>query len=200
MIIFHSVVPYLLEKCFSYLEKRLLLNQLYILSNHNQAKLFNALPKIKLMLITIHRLHLSIFYIKGIYFTIAKRLANVNYAKYIVNDEHQNNSFSVLGKLSFVQAALMLSLQLFGLYSEFSSTVYFSGTSSAPSSATKTNVEIEQQKCSLCLEQRKHTSLTACGHLFCWSCIQEWIRNKPECPLCREDLHPNQIVCLRNYV
>ena len=197
----HSIVPYCLEKCLSHLEKKLLLNQVNILSDQNQAKLFNALPKIKLMLITVHRLHLSIFYIKGIYFTIAKRLAAVNYVKYVVNAESQIDSFSILGKLSLVQAALMLSLQMYGLYNELisKSSTFLSTSFSMPTDAANTNAKIEQQKCSLCLEFRKRTSLTSCGHLFCWPCIQEWIQNKAECPLCREELKPNQIVCLRNY-
>lgn len=39
--------------------------------------------------------------------------------------------------------------------------------------------EVESQdKCTLCLEKRKNSAATSCGHLFCWTCIVEWTHNK----------------------
>ena len=44
----------------------------------------------------------------------------------------------------------------------------------------------QRRKCVLCLEHLRSPSVTACGHTFCWTCILAWIREKPECPLCRQ--------------
>ena len=55
------------------------------------------------------------------------------------------------------------------------------------------------KKCPLCLEPRIETSSTICGHLFCWTCIHESVRNRSECPICREPLRPAQIIRLMNY-
>ncbi|KAF2141797.1 uncharacterized protein K452DRAFT_271573 [Aplosporella prunicola CBS 121167] len=55
----------------------------------------------------------------------------------------------------------------------------------------------QQRKCTLCLEEMKDPSVTTCGHVFCWSCIVDWCREKPECPLCRQMSLVQHILPLR---
>ena len=54
-----------------------------------------------------------------------------------------------------------------------------------------------QRKCTLCLEEMRDPSVTTCGHVFCWTCIVEWIREKPECPLCRQSVMAQHVLTLR---
>jgi peroxin-10 len=55
----------------------------------------------------------------------------------------------------------------------------------------------QQRKCTLCLEPMKDPSVTTCGHCFCWTCIGDWVREKPECPLCRQTVLVQHILPLR---
>lgn len=57
--------------------------------------------------------------------------------------------------------------------------------------------EGQQRKCTLCLEPFKDPSVTTCGHVFCWTCVQDWVREKPECPLCRTAIPGNKVLPLR---
>lgn len=53
-------------------------------------------------------------------------------------------------------------------------------------------------RCTLCMDERqphKGTSAaTECGHVFDWSCIMSWLREKGECPLCRQAVLASRVV------
>ena len=55
----------------------------------------------------------------------------------------------------------------------------------------------QQRKCTLCLEPFKDPSVTTCGHVFCWECVQDWVREKAECPLCRQGVMGQKVLPLR---
>ncbi len=57
--------------------------------------------------------------------------------------------------------------------------------------------DAQQRKCTLCLEPFKDPSVTTCGHVFCWECVQDWVREKAECPLCRQGVMGSKVLPLR---
>ncbi|KAF8309840.1 hypothetical protein DL93DRAFT_2158167 [Clavulina sp. PMI_390] len=59
-------------------------------------------------------------------------------------------------------------------------------------------VRTSHRRCALCLEERTASTVTECGHLFCWTCIVGWGREKAECPLCRQSLALSKLIPLHN--
>lgn len=55
----------------------------------------------------------------------------------------------------------------------------------------------QQRKCTLCLEPMKDPSVTTCGHVFCWQCVTDWLREQPMCPLCRQSALVQHVLPLR---
>jgi peroxin-10 len=56
----------------------------------------------------------------------------------------------------------------------------------------------QQSKCTLCLEPLRDPGVTTCGHVFCWTCIQDWVKEKAQCPLCRQAILPQKVLPLRS--
>ncbi|KAK6472290.1 peroxisome biogenesis factor 10-like [Huso huso] len=151
-----------------------------------------------------HRLHVALFYINGAFYHLGKRVSGISYLRVRGlpgDDRAVRTSYKLLGAVSLLQLALTVALQINNFrqrqrarqewkqYRNLAS----SGSSSLDPLAARTS------RCVLCLEERRHSTATPCGHLFCWECITEWCNTKEECPLCREKFQPHRLVYLRNY-
>jgi SNF2 family DNA or RNA helicase len=47
---------------------------------------------------------------------------------------------------------------------------------------------LEEENCSICMDQLDNPTLTACGHLFCYECLKMCLGDKKRCPMCKADL------------
>jgi len=52
----------------------------------------------------------------------------------------------------------------------------------------------ENFTCAICLMiyERPH-KLQKCGHIFCWSCLDQWITSNTNCPICRTPTCGNEM-------
>ncbi|MGH0151855.1 UNVERIFIED_CONTAM: hypothetical protein FKN15_077044 [Acipenser sinensis] len=132
-----------------------------------------------------HRLHVALFYINGAFYHLGKRVSGISYLRVRGlpgDDRAVRTSYKLLGAVSLLQLALTVALQINNFrqrqrarqewkqYRNLAS----SGSSSLDPLAARTS------RCVLCLEERRHSTATPCGHLFCWECITEWCNTKSD--------------------
>nr|XP_020443335.1 peroxisome biogenesis factor 10 [Monopterus albus] len=149
----------------------------------------------------LHRFHVALFYISGSFYHLSKRLAGISYLRVMgqnSEDRTIRSSYRLLGAVSLVQLLITLCLQLNNFRQKQRARQEWKLYRNLSSQHTQSSSP-RAGRCILCLEERRHSTSTPCGHLFCWECITEWCNTKAECPLCREKFQPHRLVYLRNY-
>ncbi|MCJ1357332.1 MAG: peroxisome biogenesis factor 10 [Icmadophila ericetorum] len=174
----------------------------------------------------LYALSLGIFYFTGSYYHIGKRLFGIRYIfTKRSSPSDQRIGYEVLGMLVVLQLIMQSWLHVRGVVqkgAQFTNNDTIS-VSDIPHSGAKTHIAnvtqtplhldprydlteagplgwiqgMQQRKCTLCLEAMKDPSVTTCGHVFCWTCITDWIKEKPECPLCRQAIMSQHVLPIR---
>ncbi|XP_018021795.1 peroxisome biogenesis factor 10-like [Hyalella azteca] len=141
----------------------------------------------------LHRLHLALFFMRGVHYHIAKRVAGVRYVsiRSWLNDHSTDSSLRFLGRLMLLQLLLQAVPSLCAACS----------SSERPDEGRDEGVEVQDAEvCRLCLCRRTNAALCPCGHVFCWRCIHGALAaNQARCPLCRYAVQPRDVIPLKNF-
>jgi len=114
-------------------------------------------------------LHLAWFYYDGRYPEVIRRLLQLRYIYYPRRApvSQGTNRLYLLLSLSLVSVSVVRAVKLGRDYN-------------MTKAELKEEEEIDEaRKCALCLGSRRDTAITTCGHLFCWTCILAWLRQRP---------------------
>lgn len=172
-------------------------------------------------------LHLIQFYLKGTYYDISKRLLGMRYAfgHRMTQQEQEfrnesSNGYKILGYILLIQnlsnSASSLMEMIAKIQANSSQKDKFSSDKD-PSNGIITGlreqdntqhinlsdssalpfISSESRNCILCLTDMTDPSAASCGHIFCWDCIINWCKERPECPLCRQECHDQQVLLIR---
>lgn len=182
---------------------------------------------VKSVLNALVNLHLILFYFKGAYHDISKRLFGLRYAlgHKVDNNEanfrkSSSNNYKFLGYILLLQGAGKWAPVVMRQISSLVKGKELNEKDSKEISASSdviTSVPLESQivhvdlsdesqlpyipqssrTCILCLNVMMDPGCAPCGHIFCWTCILDWSKERPECPLCRQTCQTQQILLLR---
>lgn len=63
----------------------------------------------------------------------------------------------------------------------------------------KSEDSTEGFRCLCCLGVCVRPTAAPCGHVYCWKCVTQWCTSNPTCPLCRSRCRSQELVLLRHY-
>ena len=220
-IIIQTLGPYLVEKGFEALYQRIRDRNLQfcIRSERDYEFLESVAGYIEEFVNVFSRLHLALFYIRGIFYHFGKRLVGIRYfmIRYglTAGQTHsQLNTYRILGWLILFQVAVKLYTYILRYLKkrQINRTNRTPADNHCDTGPTKPGLRVVLEssimpaagtqsgiKCPLCLETCQVPTTTLCGHIFCWSCIAEWSSEKSECPVCRATARPQQLVSLQHF-
>ncbi|KAJ1731935.1 hypothetical protein LPJ61_002289, partial [Coemansia biformis] len=74
------------------------------------------------------------------------------------------------------------------------------GTAADPAGAAadpsdgEAGVASDEFSCNICFDTSTDPVLTLCGHLFCWSCLVQWLERSATCPVCKAGCDKEKVI------
>jgi peroxin-10 len=206
---------YFQEKFISYIHKK------YTHNTHNPSILHRMVSRIEKLFPSIEEfnekledLQFAYFFINNKYFDFAQKILNI-YNVHNISSEGRDTAqiidksgFRLLGSFILLRYSIEIYKgikQGYIIYKEekhnlkADEKLEVNNLKLKMNKADNFNKNVDDKTCLLCMDERKYTSLTICGHLFCWTCITQYLQVKQSCPFCRAVCLPQQVIFLQNY-
>lgn len=204
-VLSYALIPYIISK----IVKRL----------KNQEETGGLWSSYYKVLDTFLNLHVALFYFQGEFYSLSKRIFGLRYVfgHHKQPEQIQSGNYSLLGGIIVLQFIVKTLMKLKTKETEeayetndddskIKSINQLSQLSENYSPEFIIDLSDEKQlpylpessrSCMLCLSPMVNPSAANCGHMFCWDCIVDWIREHPECPLCRQQCLEQHLLPLR---
>ena len=186
-------------------------------------RLLSALPAIDAALPHLHRLHLALFFLSARYVSWGHRLAGLRFVHLRQDVAGGRPSYTGLGVLLLIQLAATAAVKgwqavegwrerkrrreeeaardtgqgVIEVRNAIQQRLADEKVDEAEESSSDERSEAPQ--CILHLGPVRNATATECGHVYCWNCIAECCKQKPECPLCRTPISLDNLLLLVNY-
>ena len=161
--------------------------------------LVSKFPEFDGILDIINSLHDSLFFYNAFYYEIENRLIGIRYMNIFPSKENVFNYKPIFWIIIATHLIKVIKFG-FGCYKEYENikTHYKQQEKEKIIETTEPAVVSKTEECKICYDERKESSATPCGHIFCWDCILKYSHYKGECPICRSKLQAKDIVRLVN--